>query len=489
MALPANSILGPDGKPLRTPVRPGAGMLRARYDAARTTPENARHWAEADALSARAANSPDVRHRLRVRARYETANNSYAKGIVETLANDTVGTGPRLQLLADDAAARDVERAFGEWADAVSLADKLRVMRKARAVDGEAFALLTTNPSLPTDVKLDLRLVEADQVATPALRFDDPFAVDGIQFDRYGNPVAYHLLSAHPGDLSARASSYETIPARLVVHWFRVDRPGQCRGVPDITPALPLFAYLRRYTLATIAAAETAASFAAVLQSTLGPDADGYDGDPFETLEIVRGMMTTLPAGWSMNQLKAEHPTTTYKDFKSEIIREIARCLNLPYNVAAGDSSSYNYSSGRLDHQVYHKTLGVDQSEIERRILDRLFEAWLAEAKLATDLVPDGFDASRQWFWDGREHVDPQKEADAQGTRLENRTTTYAREFARMGLDWEAELRQYAAEQRLLVELGLQPKATSPPSRPSPSTPNRSGGGAADPVDDPNADA
>ena len=57
-------------------------MLRARYDAAQTTSENARHWAMADGLSADGATSADVRRKLRDRARYEVANNSYAKGIV-----------------------------------------------------------------------------------------------------------------------------------------------------------------------------------------------------------------------------------------------------------------------------------------------------------------------------------------------------------------------------------------------------------------------
>jgi len=49
-----------------------------------------------------------VRRVLRNRARppnYEVANNSYAKGMggVLTLANDTIGTGPRLQMLTEDA--------------------------------------------------------------------------------------------------------------------------------------------------------------------------------------------------------------------------------------------------------------------------------------------------------------------------------------------------------------------------------------------------
>ena len=63
-------------------------VMRARYDAAVTTDENRRHWAHADGLSPNSSLSPDVRSTLRKRARYEVANNSYARGIVQTLAND-----------------------------------------------------------------------------------------------------------------------------------------------------------------------------------------------------------------------------------------------------------------------------------------------------------------------------------------------------------------------------------------------------------------
>jgi hypothetical protein len=108
--------------------------VRGRYDAAETTADNRRHWAKADALSAGAANSPEVRRTLRNRARYEVANNSYAKGIVLTLANDVIGTGPRLQLLTDDPEAdRRVEADFARWAQAVGLPEKLRTMPRPSA--------------------------------------------------------------------------------------------------------------------------------------------------------------------------------------------------------------------------------------------------------------------------------------------------------------------------------------------------------------------
>lgn len=495
MGLPASIILGPNGQPLRSRGLTGAEIaraqrvLRGRYDAAQTTDGNRRHWSQADGLSSRAANSLSVRTKLRERARYEIANNSYAKGIIETLANDMVGTGPRLQLLTPDKDLnRKIEAAFYRWTEEIGLPEKLRTMRKARAGDGEAFGLLITNPKIRSEVQLDIKLMECDQVTTPTMRVADPLQVDGVDYDEYGNPAYFTVLRQHPGDYYAWSWEYDEIPANLMIHWFRCDRPGQCRGVPEITPALELFAQLRRFTLATLTAAETAANFAAMLESAMPPDDDALDGDPFETLEIVKGMMTTLPAGWKMSQLRAEHPTTTYKEFKGELINEIARCLNIPYNVAAGNSSGYNYASGRLDHQVYYKSQRIDQSQAERVILDRLFYDWLHEAAFATDLIPRGMTAwQHQWFWDGVEHVDPQKEANAQTIRLTNRTTSYAREFARMGLDWEDQFQQIAAEQKRAAELGIVLPGTTPPVSPAPVTqedPEQDGGGGnSDPED------
>lgn len=187
---------GSDGARLRA-----YRAIRARYDAAVTNDENRRHWTGADGLSANSANSPQVRRVLRNRARYEVANNSYAKGIVVTLANDVIGTGPRLQFLTQDSEANTrIEREFQIWSKTVGLAEKLRTMRMARAESGEAFGMFTNNPTLATPIKLDLRLIEADQVCTPDLSFQEANTVDGIVFDEAGNPVEYHLLKRHPGE-------------------------------------------------------------------------------------------------------------------------------------------------------------------------------------------------------------------------------------------------------------------------------------------------
>jgi len=191
-----------------------------------------------------------------------------------------------------------------------------------------------------------------------------------------------------------------------------------------------------------------------------------------DTIELESRALLTMPGGWKMGQVKAEQPATTYGEFKKEILNEIARCLNMPFNVAAGNSSGYNYASGRLDHQTYFKSIRVDQAHIASVVLDRVFEAWMNEAVLVEGLLPQELRTvsarfPHQWFWDGVEHVDPFKEARAQETRLKNRTTTLAHEYARQGKDWETELRQLAREKKLMNELGLTEAEAQPVKEPT----------------------
>jgi capsid protein len=142
----------------------------------------------------------------------------------------------------------------------------------------------------------------------------------------------------------------------------------------------------------------------------------------------------------------------------------------MPFGIACGNSSGFNYASGRLDHQTYFKTIRVEQSQLGVSVLDRVLRAWFGEAILIRNFLPLWLrtaafrDLTHQWFWDGQEHVDPAKEADAQATRLQSHTTTLAYEYARQGRDWESELRQRAKEVSLMSELGLLATPASPKS-------------------------
>jgi lambda family phage portal protein len=446
--------------------------VRARYDAAQTSPDNAKHWSLADSLSADAAASPNVRDVIRKRARYEVSNNSYAKGIVLTLANDCVGTGPRLQMQTGNDLVNDaIETLFMEWAEEIGLAEKLLTARTAKVTDGEAILLLVRNDALKSPVKLDVQLVEPEQLTTPwekiQLAQGQMIQVDGIEFDEWGNPSQYYILDQHPcGTSVQRMFEYKTYKPNSVCHWFRADRAGQHRGVSEITPALPLFANLRRYALAVIAAAETAADYAAVIYTDIPAGGEASEVKPMEVVELEKRSATVLPDGWKLGQVDAMQPTTTYSDYVKAVLNEIARCLNMPYNVAACNSSMYNYASGRLDHQTYFKSIRVEQKGCERVILNPIFRAWLDRAILISDYLPIQARAlksyAHQWFWDGREHIDPAKEAAAQAQRLTSNTTTLAEEYAKAGKDWQKELDQRAKEKAYMKKIGLTENEAMP---------------------------
>lgn len=448
-------------------------LIRGRYDAAQTTDINKRHWASADGYSADAALSPEIRRKLRNRARLERDNNPYLAGMVQTLASDLVGTGPRLQLSIPDADADvvgRVEESVYEWGQRVDLARKLRLMKMAKAIDGESVGVLFTNRRLSRrGVQLDVRLVEADQLASPVPRIE-PGTVDGLELDADGNVARYYLLRHHPGaTLVGWNMDGQWYDAEDVIHWFHAVRPGQHRGVGEVVPALEQFAHLRRYTLAVITAAETAADFAAILKTTLPPEGVAAALEAWETMPISRGMATSIPDGWDAVQMKAEHPTSTFGEFEKRMLTAIARSMNLPYIVAAMDSSAASYSSMRGDYLVYRKAVGCERADLERVVLDPLLERWLDEAALVSGLLPDGLPPVAEWTWswtwDGFEHVDPAKEQTALEGALRTHTTTLAREYAKRNLDWRRELRQRADEiaemDRLGLFVDLAPDATS----------------------------
>jgi len=470
------TLYGPNGKPLPRPRAPAPQSFadaQAGFDAAKTTDYNKRHWANADALSADAVASPSVRKKLRNRARYEVANNSYAKGIVLTLANYCVSTGPTLQILDDDKdATGEVEYEFLSWCKAINLAAKLRTLRMARAQDGEAFAMLTYNPSVPHPVKLDVAIVECDRVSDNHSTIDAKNA-DGIQFDGFGNPVTYRVLRSHPGDaLFATPMAADIVPASSMIHTFRQDRPGQRRGIPEITPALPLYALLRRYTLATTLAAESAANMAGWLYTDqLAEQETAIEAEPFEAVNLEPNMFTVAPYGYKALQMKAEQPTTVYSDFKREIVNEIARCLNMPYNIAACNSSDYNYASGRLDYQVFYAGLMVDRHDLSINGCDRILDAWKREASNVWAYLPElsrlGPSFRYRWMWPGFPKADPLKEAHAFKILHECGGDTLANNYGLDGRDWEPELRQWAVEKALIQQAAPAPQPNPQPKEES----------------------
>lgn len=448
-------------------------VMRATYDAAATTKDNERHWRNADALSAAAANSIGVRKTLRERSRYEYANNSFCRGIIQTLSHDLVGTGPRIQLTTgDDGFDRLVERLFSKWLKANKAAKKLRIGRVARGVDGEVFYLKTTNYRSKNPVKTWIRPVECDLFDDPT-GHDKPNKIGGIRFDDNEEPLDYQLMQGHPGDMFAPWTlKTETIDASDVCHWYKPDRPGQVRGIPETTSQLNLYSQMRRWTLAVLQAAENAADFAAVLETQANAfDDDGEpiidDMDPFDSIEVDKGMMVSMPRGWKMSQFKPEQPMTTYKEFRDALLNEAARSDHMPMNKARGDSSGYNYASGRLDHQTYYEAVDVDREDTNEDVLDEWFRWWAEEASyvhpelasLDSEDLPD-----HSWYYDGHRHADETKHANATAVMVNAELLPKDDYLMQEGKDpdkhWE-KIKKQRKRDAELAEVGPPPKVAT----------------------------
>lgn len=422
--------------------------IRARYDAAQDTDDFKRYWANADTHDADSANSKAVREKLVPRSRYEVSNNGYSDGIAQTYATDLVGTGPRLRMESGSPGFNQmVEAEFARWASTIQLRRKLWCQAIAKHVDGEGFGVARTNPGLAYPVQLDYVLYETEQFQTPMLADIEPGYIDGIRFDRFGNPIWYDLMRAHPGNASGAGLDLvpERLPPNVVMHWYLLRRPGQHRGVPEMASTLNTGAAHRRWREATLAAAETAADFALLLKTQMSPSEEDHI-DPFLKFEIEKRMMTAIPAGWDPFQMKAEHPNTTHESFHRSQVNELARPRSMPYNKAACDSSSYNFASGRLDHQTYYGALDVDRADGEALVLTPLFELWFPEAlKVFGWLNGDPATvnpAARRHSWDWPKHfaADIKAETQAAATRLQTGQVTLSRLYSENGLDFEDEL-------------------------------------------------
>lgn len=446
------NIFKPKQKPA-TPVAMQAMLdeLRRRqnatYDAARTTDEFKNYWANSDKYDADSANSREVRSTLVSRSRYEIGNNGYSDGIAQTYATDLIANAPTLRMQTGSEGFNQlVELEWYRWCKAVKFRRKLWTMAHAKHSDGEAFAVLRVNRNVTHPVKLDIVLHETEECQTPYPTLENG-KIDGLQFDEFGNPTYFEFLRYHPGSNSQymKFGDSEFVPAKFVLHWFKLRRPGQHRGVPEMASTLNVGAGGRRWREANLSAAERAALLTLMMKTQMSPE-EADQVAPFSTMDIEKGLMSFLPNGWEPFQADGKFPTATYEAFHKSLVNEQARPKNMPYNKAACDSSSYNYASGRLDHQTYYGSLDVEREDCNDLVLDPLFNVWFEQAVLTFGWLGGDPDAigygAKEHIWDWPKHrvADVATEADANEVKLKSGQIFIHRFFSEVGLDFEDEV-------------------------------------------------
>lgn len=396
----------------------------------------------------------DRRDLLVARSKWEAANNGFIRGMIETWVTDVVGdSGPSLQVQSDNPDFNEwLEQEWDAWWGRPDLngqltgPDFLDLDERSACEQGESINQIVEDPRSEHPWPMALVAIDSNRLSNSVLAGfqgvgKDNVVILGVERTRQGRVEAYWVNDTIDGVTISQTP--RRIGAEQIIHLFEVIEADQARGVPRLAPILDVCAGLRSFDSETLTAARTAARFAALLESQGTAALEPVDMDA--SADINEGEWATVPPGWTIRQMQAQHPNTTYQMYSDERYREIGCAFGMPLMRLKLDSSKHNYSSARFDDQLYQRRVIKRRGVLSRNKLARLI-AWMLRDRLRETVpvkVPKG-GVQFLWSWQPFPHVDPLKEAQASLVRLASGTTTLADEIAVGGRDLESHIRVMA---------------------------------------------
>jgi lambda family phage portal protein len=333
---------------------------------------------------------------LRDRSRAATRNDGYAKGVIDKLVTNIIGTGVQPLSQADDPAFRkQIQGLWLRWTDE-SDADGLLDWygQQAQAVrtwleGGEAFIRL--RPRIPADglsVPLQIQVLEPELCPHTHNVFSSSARIRaGIEFNGIGRRVAYWFHPSRPELDDYDASQLRRVPADGVMHLYDPLRPGQLRGLPHLTQALIALYELDKYDDATLLRQQLANLFVAFLErpQSIGAAETQHPltGQTVETFD--EKAMLTLEAGIFQELEPGEKVTFSdppeargYPDFMRQQLFGVAAATGVPYEVLTGDMRGINDRTVRVILNEFRRRVQMFQHQIVVFQLCRpVWRAWM----------------------------------------------------------------------------------------------------------------
>lgn len=434
-----------------------------RWEAGDTDRLNRLHWSGVTGAS---INTDLATHlsKVRDRASHEAANNAFVEGVINTYSVDVVGqNGPSLQVQTDNKAyGQALEGLWRKWWANPDLngqlagPEMLALWMRGLWTSGEYLAQKVSVPKGDDSLPISLRLhaIDPRRLDTPSAGIADDVTL-GIKRTATGKPIEYYVYES-----GLASGEYKTIPAKDIVHAFRVLEPSQARGVPWLAPVLQVIADLRDYDSQVLDAARAAADFAIWM---VHEDPDGEFIKVNDTIDIERRTIKHAAPGWTPQTVDSHQPPVQYADYRTERLRELGRVASMPLMIVLLDASGHNYSSARFDAQKYDRGVHSVQGWTERATLNPLVDDVARLGSLVDTALRDiPADVRYHWTWPPAPHVDPTKEGKAATERLGNHTSTLQKECAAVGLDYEDVIAQLKHEKELLEAAGLDTALPEP---------------------------
>ncbi|KWO22005.1 phage portal protein [Burkholderia ubonensis] len=333
-------------------------LKAAAYESASTGGARAKSWKVSGAGPNAAAvqNLPLLRHRARDAIR----NDPWAKTAIARLVSNTIGSGIQAHPQHPDDATRKRQKQLwedtGKEIDADGVADWAGLQTLAARTffsDGEVLVrrrLRDRRDRLA--VPMQIQLLEGDLLPVcKNERVPGGEIVNGVEYDDEGRRVAYHLLRRHPGEYNrASVDSTQTVrvPADEIAHVFLALRPGQVRGVPELSTVLLRLHSLDNFDDAVLFRQEVSNLFAGFIvkpHAELGPLGDPVTGGPIETdvdgfspvVSLEPGGMQELAPGEDVRFAAPPGAGNDYAPFMRQQLMAAAASVGMPYEVLTGD--------------------------------------------------------------------------------------------------------------------------------------------------------
>lgn len=483
-----------------TIVRSLARMLRVReYDGAK---QNNHVWGGGRRVTASSDANVDLsmaRSDLRERSRAAYQNHSSARAMIDAKVGLVVSSGIDIEPDTGDADTdADLKSAWLAWVDQADAAgssclwDMQRQAYRSELMAGEFLWVLVDLDADDRVIPAALMAIEPDRLACNPV---SPIAagaqfVDGVEIDRYGRPIAYHILDGDGSgmrsplggstlagsggrpivaSISMSGTKGTRYPAAQILHGFEILRPGMVRGEPALAPVLNTLRQEQQLVETELTAAKISAAHAVAVLTDAGSWPEG--GDPntgtddvgAASYDFAPGTVSRLAPGEKLEIVKNERPSQQISPFRDMLRGDLAGAMSIPKRLIDRDVSKANYSSMRADmldtrrqlDPVQHRFGRVAALEVYRRILPQLAVA--AGLSIPTAGTPERREFERAKIMpDGWAYVDPEKDFRAATLGIAAGLTTWQDEMHARGKDPRSVWKQLKAEQDALLVSGLK---------------------------------
>lgn len=417
---------------------------------------------------------------LRQRARDLYAGGGLARSGPQTLTTSVVGWGiqPKPKIDGDflgmtdevrEEAERNILREFRLWAEN-TMCDAERQQNfyglqhlafLSMLMSGDVFALFGMKENRRTPYQTTVRLLEADRICNPDSSGDSESAetesggriIDGVEIDKEGAVIRYHVASRSPNAGSNNAElTWTAIDAfgrdtgyPNILHVMTHERPEQRRGIPFVSAEIEALKQFTRYMNAELAANVVSSMLTAFIVSAEDDGKFGLEDavneedkvtDDELQLELAPGAIYNLPPGKKVETVNPLRSNTQFESFVNTCIMTIASSMGIPKEVLVKKYES-NYTAARAALLDFWRTVRVYRTKFNTSFNQPVYEQWLSEAVAAGRIEAPGFfddPAIRQawcgclWMGASMGHVDPLKEVNAAAARITNNLSTQEQE-------------------------------------------------------------